>query len=110
MICDTTTYSITAEDGSPTTIALQKLVADFLQMKLSDVHAWVQASYDRVAERRPDLSRRKKGDLVRAMSLAEAERTPGYTNTLTAMFGAKTIATRQSSEAGSPKFESRGQA
>lgn len=104
MICDTTTYSITAEDGSPTTITLRRLAADFLQMKLPDVHAWVQASYNRVAQKRPDLSRRKKGDLVRAMSLAEAERIPGYIDALTAMFGAETIATRQSSGAGSPEF------
>lgn len=104
MLCDTTTYSITTEDGSPTTITLRKLVADFLQMKLPDVHAWVQASYDRVVERYPDLSRRKKGDLVRAMSLAEAERASAYTEALVAMFGANTVATRQSPEAGSLKF------
>jgi hypothetical protein len=52
------------ERGDKTTITLSKWVADVPQIVLPDVHAWVQDTYDRVAEQRPLLTRRAKGDLV----------------------------------------------
>jgi hypothetical protein len=67
-----TIYSIIDECKQPTTITLEKFVADVLQAKLPDVHAWVQAAYDRVADKKPHLGRRQKGDLVRALSWREA--------------------------------------
>ena len=67
-----TLYTIVDELGQDTTITLEKYVADILQENLSDVHAWVQATYNTVAERRPSLGRRQKGDLVRALSMRDA--------------------------------------
>lgn len=67
-----TLYTIVDELGQDTTITLEKYVADILQENLADVHAWVQATYKTVAERRPNLGRRQKGDLVRALSMREA--------------------------------------
>lgn len=75
---DRTLYSIRNESGEVTTITLYKLVADSLQESLPDVHAWVQNAYDRVAAMKPELSRHQKGDLVRRLSVREAEKSPCY--------------------------------
>ena len=73
-----TLYTISNEDGERTTLTLDKLTADVLQEILADVHVWVQQTYDRVAERKPNLSRREKGDLVRALANREAQSSPLY--------------------------------
>ena len=73
-----TNYEIHDERGYKTTITLAKWVADVLQSVLPDVHAWVQNTYDRVAEKRPLLTRRGKGDLVRFLASKEAEKHPEY--------------------------------
>jgi hypothetical protein len=78
MIDGKTIYSIKAEDGEKTTITLDKLIADVLQKSLSDVHAWVQKTYESVTKKYPKLGRRKKGDLVRILSVREAQRYPLY--------------------------------
>ncbi|MHB1186835.1 hypothetical protein [Thiobacillus sp.] len=75
---DKTLYSIRNENGEVTTITLDKLVAGALQESLPDVRAWVQNSYDRVAAMQPELSRHQKGDLVRRLSIREAEKSPRY--------------------------------
>ena len=67
-----TLYTIADEHGEDTTITLEKFVADILQEYLPDVHVWVQATYNKVAEKRPTLGRRQKGDIVRALSIREA--------------------------------------
>lgn len=69
---DRTIYTILDEHKQDTTITLEKFVADILQENLPDVHAWVQSTYDKVAEKRPHLGRRQKGDFVRALSTREA--------------------------------------
>ncbi len=69
---DRTTYSIIDESGERSTITLDKFVADILQKYLPDVHKWVQTTYTRVAEKKPELGRREKGDFVRALSVREA--------------------------------------
>lgn len=69
---DRTLYSIIDEQRQSSTITLDKFVADILQENLESVHAWVQATYSKVAEKRPQLGRRQKGDLVRAISWREA--------------------------------------
>ena len=73
-----TNYEIHDERGDKTTITLSKSTADVLQVVLSDVHAWVQNTYDRVAEKRPLLTRRAKGDLVRLLASREAEKHPEH--------------------------------
>lgn len=73
-----TLYTITNESGDRTTVTLDKLTADTLQKLLPDVHLWVQSMYDRVVQRKPELSRRERGDLVRAIANAEARKSPAY--------------------------------
>ena len=73
-----TLYTITNEDDERTTITLDKLTADVLQQLFPDVHAWVQETYKRVTLRKPRLSRRERGDLVRALANREAHRSPLY--------------------------------
>jgi len=67
-----TIYTIVDELRQETTITLEKYVADILQEHLSDVHAWVQSTYNLVAERKPHLGWREKGNVVRALFLREA--------------------------------------
>ncbi len=69
---DRTVYSILDEHGDKSSITLDKFVADTLQKYLPNVHEWVQKTYSRVAEKKPELGRREKGDLVRALALREA--------------------------------------
>lgn len=73
---DRTIYTVVDETGTKTTITLDKWVADILQGHLTDVHDWVQETYDKVATKRHHLGRRQKGDLVRALSIREALSTP----------------------------------
>jgi hypothetical protein len=73
-----TNYEIHDEHGDKTTITLSKWDADVLQLTLPDVHGWVQNTYDRVAEKRPLLTRRAKGDLVRLLASKEAEKHPEH--------------------------------
>jgi hypothetical protein len=87
MLDDRTIYTIQDAGGEKTTITLEKLVADVLQELLPDVHDWVQNTYDRVAAKRPELGRRQKGDLVRLLSVREAEKSPRYKELLDELFG-----------------------
>lgn len=73
---DRTLYTITDELGERTTITIDKFVADILQESLSDVHQWVQNTYDRVVNEQPSYGRRQKGDMVRTLALIEALKTP----------------------------------
>lgn len=73
-----TLYTISGTDGERTTITIDKLTADVLQMVIPDVHAWVQSVFDRVASKRPHASRREQGDLVRAIANTEAQKHPQY--------------------------------
>lgn len=87
MISNRTLYSIRDEDGEKTTITLNKLVADILQKTLPDVHAWIQSAYDRVTKKKPKISRRQKGNLVRLLSVKEAEKAPRYNETMRNLLG-----------------------
>lgn len=78
MFDERTIYTITDEFGENTTITLDKFTADILQSCLPDVHAWVQSAYNRVAEKKAELGRRQKGDIVRLLASREAEKCPGY--------------------------------
>jgi hypothetical protein len=71
-----TNYEIRDEESAKTTITLPKWDADVLQIVLEDVHAWVQNTYDRVAENCPQLTRREKGDRVRLLASKEAAKHP----------------------------------
>jgi hypothetical protein len=73
-----TLYSITDEHGEKSTITIDKWAADLLQGMLPNVHSWVQEKYNRVCEKRPHLSRREKGDVVRMIAYREAEKSPNY--------------------------------
>jgi hypothetical protein len=73
-----TIYKIIDEHGAASSITLEKFVADILQKHLPDVHAWIQQEYDKVARKRPGISRIKQGDLVRLLAQREAEKYPGY--------------------------------
>jgi len=74
---DRTIYTVTDEVGDRTTITLDKVIADILQGCLPDVHAWVQTTYNRVAEKEPHLSRREKGDVVRILASNKMLECPG---------------------------------
>lgn len=74
---DRTIYTIIDEYGERTTITLDKFTADILQGWLPNVHAWVQATYDRVAEKKAHLSRREKGDIVRVLASNKILECPG---------------------------------
>lgn len=87
MFDDRTIYTIKDEHGNDTTITLDKLVADVLQQVLPDVHAWVQETYNRVAEKKANLGRRQQGDLVRALSVREAEKSPLYGRVIDDLLG-----------------------
>lgn len=71
-----TNYEIRDEHSNKTTITLRKWDADVLQSALPNVHAWVQQAYDRVINKYPHLTRRKKGDLVRLLAANEANKHP----------------------------------
>ena len=86
MIDDKTNYSTKDEHDDSTTISLPKLVADTLQLELSDVHAWIQDEYNAVVKSHPKLSRRKKGNHVREIALARARTSPRYRAMLDASF------------------------
>ena len=73
-----TIYTITDEHDDKSSITLDKWAADLLQEMLPDVHAWVQVKYNLVCEKKPHLSRREKGDVVRALARREAESSPNY--------------------------------
>lgn len=73
-----TTYTITDERGEESSITVEKWVADLLQANLPDVHAWIQQMYDSACAKLPHLTRREKGNAVRARARQEAERCPGY--------------------------------
>lgn len=73
---DRTIYTVVDETGTKTTLTLEKWVADILQEYLTDVHVWVQDTYNKVATKKPHLGRKEKGDLVRALSIREALSTP----------------------------------
>lgn len=83
---DRTLYKIHNEIGKKTSITLEKWIADILQESLPDVHAWVQNAYVIVTRKKPELSRRQKGDLVRRMSVREAEKSPRYNELIADLF------------------------
>lgn len=82
-----TTYSIRDVSGIQSTITIDKLDADVLQQVLTNVHDWIQTAYYRVSEKKPELSRRKKGDLVRLLAKREAEKSPLYKQMSFNLFG-----------------------
>ncbi|MFL9998906.1 hypothetical protein PQR34_46765 [Paraburkholderia sediminicola] len=84
---DRTLYTVINENGERTTITLEKLVADALQASISDVHEWVQRAFDRVTEKKPELSRRERGDLVRLLAQKEAEKHPAYRRMIEDLLG-----------------------
>jgi len=87
MIENRTIYTILDEHGEQSTITLRKLVADVLQESQPDVHTWIQCKYNKVAQKKPWLNRRQKGNLVRALSEKEAEKLPRYKEMFNELFG-----------------------
>lgn len=73
-----TNYTILDEVGEKSTLTLEKWVADLLQEMLPDVHLWIQEKYDLVCEKRSDLSRREKGNVVRELARQKAEQSQSY--------------------------------
>ncbi|MCE2745651.1 MAG: hypothetical protein LW710_07060 [Burkholderiales bacterium] len=73
-----TTYTITDENAEKSSITIDKWAADTLQDLLPNVHHWVQEKYDLVCQKQPELTRREKGNVVRALARREAEKSPRY--------------------------------
>lgn len=73
-----TTYTIIDENGDKSSITIDKWAADLLQESLSDVHVWIQSKFDLVCLKKPNLTRREKGDVVRALAQSEAMKNPNY--------------------------------
>lgn len=63
-----TNYQIINEDGDKTTITLEKWVADILQISLPNVHENIQCIYNKILNKKPELSRRERGNLIRIVS------------------------------------------
>ena len=78
MFNERTIYSAMEKDNTRTSITTNKFDADILQVTLENVHAFVQTTYDMVTDTYPQLSRRKRGDLVRILMSREAEKKPIY--------------------------------
>ncbi|MCY0852800.1 hypothetical protein [Cupriavidus sp. D39] len=78
-----TNYSIVDEGGERSTLTLDKWAADILQAELPDVHTWVQKKFDLVTAKFPNETRRRRGDLVRALAYREAEKSPRIAEILT---------------------------
>ncbi|MBI5912102.1 MAG: hypothetical protein HY848_19405 [Betaproteobacteria bacterium] len=87
MLDEHTLYSIIDEHGDKSTITLDKMIADALQESLPDVHVWIQAQYNRVAARKPELGRIQKGDLVRLLAQREAEKHPAFHRMIEELLG-----------------------
>lgn len=83
-----TNYSIIDEHGHKSTITINKMIADVLQESLPDVHSRIQADYNYIAERRPELGRIQKSDLVRLLAQREAEKHPAYHRMIEELLGA----------------------
>lgn len=75
---DRTIYSITDELKRNSTISLFKPVADFHQKISGNVHVLMQQTYNEVTKDYPNLSRRKRGDLVRYHLTKKATNNPIY--------------------------------
>jgi hypothetical protein len=71
-----TTYTITDEHGEKSSITIDKWAADILQEALPNVHHWVQEKYELVCQKKHELTRREKGNVVRALARREAEKSP----------------------------------
>ncbi|WP_157379326.1 hypothetical protein [Burkholderia ubonensis] len=77
-----THYFIVDEHGKKRTLTLDKWAADVLQAELPDVQAWLQEKLDLVSSKFSKETRRKRGDLVRAIAYAEAGKSPRITDIL----------------------------
>jgi len=73
-----TIYTIIDEHDEKSSITIDKWAADLLQEILPDVHSWVQQQYSIVCARRPQLTRREKGNVVRELARREAAKSPNY--------------------------------
>ena len=73
-----TIYTITDDHDERSTITVEKWVGDLLQANDPDVHAWIQAKYEHVLRRLPELSRRERGNVVRELARREAEKCEGF--------------------------------
>ena len=79
---DRTMYSIINELKTYSTISVFKLDADVLQETLENVHEFVQKKYDLVLKHYPNLSRKKRGNIVRFLITRKAINSPIYLNKL----------------------------
>ncbi len=76
---DKTNYSvINPKGGRKSTLTLDKISADVLQIHLPNVHDWVQDRLDRVAKAHPTLGRKQHGEIVRRLADLEAAKYPEY--------------------------------
>ena len=73
-----TTYSIIDESGEKSSITIDKWAADFLQDLLPNVHQWIQEKYDLICFEYSQLSRRKKGDVLREVAALKARQHEDY--------------------------------
>lgn len=73
-----TIYTITDEQGEKSSITIDKWAADALQELLPNVHDWIQEKYNLVAIKKPELSRREQGNVIRTLARREAEKSPRY--------------------------------
>ncbi|MES9902797.1 MAG: hypothetical protein ABW168_08950 [Sedimenticola sp.] len=63
-----TIYTIMNEYGEKTTISINKDIADFLHEKFTDVHKFIQETYNRVVKNHPKWKRLTQGDEVRRIA------------------------------------------
>ncbi|OIQ82048.1 hypothetical protein GALL_361660 [mine drainage metagenome] len=73
-----TIYTIIDENDERSSITIDKWVADLLQEMLPDVHEWIKEKYDIICIKKPQLSRREKGNLIRELARREAVKSKNY--------------------------------
>lgn len=67
-----TNYQIIDEHNEKTSITLEKWVVDILQIELPDVHKSIQNAYDKFLLKKPELTRRERGNYIRELSVNSA--------------------------------------
>lgn len=71
-------YWIIDERGEKTPLRMEKWAVHILHQEVRDVQSWLQNIYSRVVEKRPSISRRAKGNLVRHVAETEARKSSLY--------------------------------
>ena len=71
-----TTHPILDENNNKSSITMGKEETDVLQESGENVPDLIQETYDNIVKQHPNLSRRKKGDIVRSLLYKKVQKMP----------------------------------